>query len=82
MVITIPKIVKSTQDFRVGDILECPHGILFMVTNIRNRDTYHASVLYSDGDNPRGHVGCAKTVSMPVGTWKVVPKEESDEQKY
>lgn len=60
------KVVQSTAEIKVGDILECPHGVLFFVTKILDDLRYQSTVLYSHGDQPANHMECAKRVAMPI----------------
>lgn len=56
------KVVQSTAEFKVGDVLECPHGVLFLVTHIFDNERYETTVMYSHGDDPANHHKCAKRV--------------------
>lgn len=64
------RVVQSTAEIEVGDILECPHGVLFFVTEILDDLRYESTVLYRHVDNPDKHIKCAKRIAY--GRDKVV----------
>lgn len=59
-------VVQSTADIKVGDILECPHGVLFFVTEIIDNLRYESTVMYRHIDNPDKHRKCAKRIAFPI----------------
>lgn len=60
------KVVQSTADFQVGDVLMCPHGVLFLVTKIFDELRYESTVMFGHGDGAENHEKCAKRVEFPI----------------
>ena len=56
------KVVQSTADIKVGDVLECPHGVIELVTDILDDLRYEATVMCANSDSPKNHIGCPRRV--------------------
>lgn len=61
------KVVQSTADIKVGDVLECPHGLIELVTGIIDNQRYEATVLFAEGDSPENHMNCARRILKSLG---------------
>lgn len=54
--------MQSTADIKVGDVLECPHGLIELVTGIIDDQRYEATVLFAEGDSPANHADCPRRI--------------------
>ena len=60
------KVVQNTSELKVGDILECPHGVIELVTRIINDQQYQSTMLHSLGDVPENHINCPKRIVCTI----------------
>jgi hypothetical protein len=60
------KIVQSTAEIKVGDILECPHGVISLVTGVIDDLRYVCTVMFGNDDELERHKGCPQRIIMPI----------------
>lgn len=60
------RVVQSTAEIKVGDILECPHGVISLVTGIIDDLRYECTVMFGSDDEVERHIGCPQRIIMPI----------------